>query len=68
MVEFTGEVIWLLFVGKYLTAFSILVVMIGLLMISVSSWFSFGRLCFSKNLSIIPGSSLLTLVPRGSLL
>ena len=68
MVEFTGEVIWLLFVGKYLTAFSILVVMVGLLMISVSSWFSFGRLYFSKNLSIIPGSSLLALVPRGSLL
>jgi len=47
--------------GRFLNRASISVLIIGLFMISISSWFSFGRLDFSKNLSI--SSSLSSLLP-----
>ena len=42
----------LLFVGSFLITVSISVLVMGLLRFSISSWFSFGKLYFSKNLSI----------------
>ena len=39
----------LLFAGRFLITVSISVLMIGLLRFSISSWFSFGKLYFSKN-------------------
>ena len=54
LVEFTCEAIWsgLLFVGRFLITVSISVLVMGLLRFSISFWFSFGKLYFSKNLSI----------------
>ena len=43
---------WTLFVGSFLITVSFLVLVIGLFIFSVSSWFSLGRLYFSQNLSI----------------
>ena len=40
----------LLFVGRFFITVSISVLVIGLLIISISSWFSLGRFYFSKNL------------------
>ena len=42
----------LLFAGRFLTTASISRLVMGLLRFSISSWFSFGKLYFSKNLSI----------------
>ena len=39
----------ILFLGRFLITVSIFVLVIGLLSFSLSSWFSFGKLCFSKN-------------------
>ena len=39
----------LLFVERFLITVSISVLVIGLFIFSISSWFSLGRLCFSKN-------------------
>ena len=39
-------------VGRFLITVSISVLVIGLFVFSISSWFSLRRLCFSKNLSI----------------
>ena len=41
--------------GRFLITVLIPVLVIGLFRFFVSSWFSLGRLCFSKNLSIVPG-------------
>ena len=46
----------LLFVGRFFITVSISVLVIGLFIFSVSSWFRFGRLYFSKNL--YPASKL----------
>ena len=42
----------LLFVGRFLIMVLISVLVMGLLRFSISSWFSFGKLYFSKCLSI----------------
>ena len=42
----------LLFAGRFLITVSISMLVMGLLRSSISSWFSFGKLYFSKNLSI----------------
>ena len=42
----------LLFVVRFLIIVSISLLVIGLFTFSISSWFSLGRLCLSKNLSI----------------
>ena len=39
-------------VGRFLITVSISVLVIGLFIFSISSWFSIGRMCYSKNLSI----------------
>ena len=49
--------------GRFLITASISVCVIGLFIISISSWFSLGRLTFSKNLSI--SSRLSILLPYG---
>ena len=49
----------LLFWGRFLITVSIAVFVIGLFIISVSSWFSLGRLIFSKYLSISSRLSVL---------
>ena len=50
----------LLFVGRlFLIIVSISVLVMGLFRFSISSWFSFGRLCFPKNLSISSTLSIL---------
>ena len=49
----------LLFVGIFLITVLISVRVIGLFVISLSSWFSFGRLYFSKNLSVSSRLSVL---------
>ena len=49
----------LLFFGRFLITVSILVFVIELFMISIQSWFSLGRLNFSKNLSISSRLSIL---------
>ena len=49
----------LLFVGRFLTTVLIFVLVIGLLRFSISYWFSFGRLYFSKNVSISSKLSIL---------
>ena len=46
-------------VGRFLITVSISVLVIGLFMFSISSWFSLGTLCFSKNLSISSRLSIL---------
>ena len=46
-------------VGRFLITVSISVLVIGLFIFSISSWFSLGRLCFSKNLSISSRLSIL---------
>ena len=43
------------FFGRFLITMSISVLVIGLLIISISSWFTLGKLNFSKNLSISSG-------------
>ena len=42
----------LLFAGRFLIIVSISLLVMGLLRFSISSWFRFGKLYFSKNLSI----------------
>ena len=42
----------LLFAGRFLITVSISVLVMSRLRLSISSWFSFGKLYFSKNLSI----------------
>ena len=48
-----------MFPGRFLITVSISVLGIGLLVFSISSWFSFGKLYFSKNLSISSKLSIL---------
>ena len=48
-----------LFAGRFLITVSISVLVVGLLRFSISSWFSFGKLYFSKNLSISSKLSIL---------
>ena len=52
----------LLFVGRFLITVSVSVLVMGLLRFSISSWFSFGKLYFSKNLSISSKLSMLIVV------
>ena len=54
-----------LFFGGFLITLSIYVLVMGLLRFSISSWFSFGKLYFSKNLS---SSSKLSILLAYSLL
>ena len=49
----------LLFVGRFFITVLISVLVIGLLRFSISSWFSFRRLCFSQNTSISSKLSIL---------
>ena len=49
----------LLFAGRFLITVSISMLVMGLLRFSVSSWSSFGKLYFSKNLSISSTLSIL---------
>ena len=49
----------LLFAGRFLITVSISMLVLGLLIFSISSWFSFGKLYFSKNLSIPSRLSIL---------
>ena len=44
--------------GRFLITLLIPVLGIGMFSFFISSWFSLGRLCFSKNLSILPGYPL----------
>ena len=44
----------LLFAGRFLITVSISVLVMGLLRFSISSWFSFGKLYFSKNCPFLP--------------
>ena len=46
-------------VGRFLITASISVLVTGLFILSISSWFNLGRLCFSKNLSISSRLSIL---------
>ena len=46
-------------VGRFLITVSISVLVIGLFIFCISSWFSLGRLCISKNLSISSRLSIL---------
>ena len=46
-------------VGRFLITVSISLLVIGLFLFSISSWFSLGRLCLSKNLSISSRLSIL---------
>ena len=48
-----------LFVGRFLIMVLISVLVMGLLRFSISSWFNFERLYFSKNLSISSKLSIL---------
>ena len=50
----------LLFAGRFLITVSISVLVMGLLRFSISSWFSFGILYFSKNLSKVAGYKINT--------
>ena len=52
----------LLFAGRFLITVSISVLVMGLLRFYLSSWFSFGKLYFSKNLSISSKLSILELL------
>ena len=56
LVEFTGEAIWswTFTFGRFLMIVSISILLIGLFRFSRSSWFSLGRLYFSKYWSISP--------------
>ena len=56
LIEFSCETIqsWAFVFGRFLITASISVLVIGLFMISISSWFSLGKLNFSKNL-FLPG-------------
>ena len=49
----------LLFAGRFLITVSISLLVMGLLRSSISFWFSFGKLYFSKNLSISSKLSIL---------
>ena len=54
LIEFSCEAIWswaFFAGGRFLITASISVLVIGLFMIFISSWFNLGRLNFSKNLS-----------------
>ena len=46
-------------VGRFLITVSISVLVIGLFIFSISSWFRYRRLCISKNLSILLACSCL---------
>ena len=61
LVEFSCEAVWswLLFAGRFLITVLISVLVIGLLRFYISSWFSFGKLYFCKNLSISSKLSIL---------
>ena len=50
LIEFACEAIWsrILFVGSFLITVSISVLVMGPFIFSISSWFSLGRLYFSK--------------------
>ena len=48
-----------LFVGRFLIIVLISMLVMGLLRFSISSWFNFGRLYFSKNSSISSKLSIL---------
>ena len=67
MIEFSCEAIWswdfVFWEISFITA-SISVLVIGLFIIYISSWFSLGRLNFTKNLSI--SSRLSVLLPYSS--
>ena len=56
MVDFSCEAIWswALFAGRFLITVSISLLVMGLLRSSISSWFSFGKLYFSKNFPFLP--------------
>ena len=47
----------LLFAGRFLITVSISMLVMGLLRFSISSWFSFGKLYFSKNFPLLPSCS-----------
>ena len=49
----------LLFVGRFFITVLTFMLLMGLLRFSISSWFSFGKLYFSKNLSIYSKLSIL---------
>ena len=61
LIEFSCEAIWswAFLGGRFLVTASISVLVIGLLRIPISSWFSLGRLNFSKNLSTSSRLSIL---------
>ena len=61
LVEFSCEAIWSwAFVCWKISDYSLIsVLVVGLLRFSISSWFSFGKLYFSKNLSISSKLSIL---------
>ena len=54
LVDFTHEIIWFgfLLVEGFQITDSISLLVTGLVIFSISSWFSFGRVCISKNLSL----------------
>ena len=54
-----------MFVGSFLITLSIFVLVIGLFIFSISSWFSLGRLYLSKNLFLLGCSVYWHIVPCG---
>ena len=56
----------LLFAGRFLITVSISVLVMGLLKSSISSWFSFGKLYFSKDLSFLPSCPFYWHITAGS--
>ena len=55
LIEFSCEAIWswaFVFLWRFFITASISVLVIGLLIISVSSWLSLGRLCLYEHLSV----------------
>ena len=50
----------LLFIGRFFITVLIIMLVMGLLRFSISFWFSLGRFCFSKNLSIFQVVHLLS--------
>src|SRR5574337_67349 len=58
----------LLFAGRFLITVSISMLVMGLLRFSISYWFSFGKLYFSKNLSISSNLSIVFVFSKNQLL